>query len=242
MQRRKMRGAWAHLALRGALMLSLLSTHGFAQNASDKAAAETLFDEGRTLLDQGQTEQACEKFAASQRLDPAPGTQLNLADCYERVGRVASAWINFREALALAKNAGDKNRARIAQDRATKLEPKLSRLTIVVPDAVRSLSGLRITRDGAAVDAALWGSAVPVDPGKHTLVAEAPGHQAASLDFEIGEADKQKTIEIPPLAEASAAPAAAAPAAPPPAPAPAQPALKVEPKSSSQRTWAAADR
>ncbi|HEY3237410.1 MAG TPA: hypothetical protein VGJ84_22005 [Polyangiaceae bacterium] len=140
-----------------------LSTPAQAQSAGDKAAAEALFDEGRKLMQEGKLEPACRKFEASQRLDPAPGTLLNEADCWEKLGRTASAWVSFREAAALARNAGDTKRASAATQRAAALEPKLARLKITVPDAVRSTSGLTVKRDGEKVDAALWDSPIPVD-------------------------------------------------------------------------------
>src|SRR3954467_7016553 len=62
---------------------------------ADKAAAQSLFDQGRSLMTKGQYAQACPKLAESQRLDPGLGTQFNLADCYEHLGQTASAWAGF---------------------------------------------------------------------------------------------------------------------------------------------------
>ncbi|MCL2451247.1 MAG: hypothetical protein FWD17_20060, partial [Polyangiaceae bacterium] len=62
--------------------------HAFAQTASEEAAAEALFEQGRDLMLAGRVAEACPKFAESERLDPAPGTLLNLATCYERNGQV----------------------------------------------------------------------------------------------------------------------------------------------------------
>jgi hypothetical protein len=59
--------------------------------SADSAAAEALFREGRDAAKHGDLETACADFAESQRLDPAPGTLLNLAECEEKLGRVASA-------------------------------------------------------------------------------------------------------------------------------------------------------
>ena len=55
------------------------------------AVAEHLFQEARVLVERGDYAAACPKLEASQKLEPAVGTQFNLADCYEHVGRTASA-------------------------------------------------------------------------------------------------------------------------------------------------------
>ena len=59
---------------------------------SNKATAEALFTEGRALATSGKCAEAIPKFQASQKLDPGVGTLLNLAECYEQVGKTASAW------------------------------------------------------------------------------------------------------------------------------------------------------
>src|SRR5690349_11155528 len=103
----------------------------FAQSATDKAAAEALFQQGHTLLIANKLDEACPKLAESLRLDVGLGTMLYLAECYERSGKTASAWAQFREAQATA--AKDKDpREKVARDRADKLEPNLSKLSIVV--------------------------------------------------------------------------------------------------------------
>ena len=75
----------AKTALFVALALGPLTAH--AQTAENKAAAEALFDEGRALMDKGDIGGACREFEESDRLDPAPGTLLNLAGCYDGLGQ-----------------------------------------------------------------------------------------------------------------------------------------------------------
>jgi tetratricopeptide (TPR) repeat protein len=71
---------------------------------ADKAAAQTLFDEGRKLMAKGMFADACPKLAESQKLDPGVGTQFNLSDCYEKMGQTASAWAGFLEAASARKS------------------------------------------------------------------------------------------------------------------------------------------
>jgi hypothetical protein len=168
-----------------------------AQDAANKAAAEALFREGRALYDQGQYPAACAKLAESQKLDPAPGTLLNLGGCYEKNGQTASAWATFKEAMAASHVKGRTDWEDLARTRAAALEPTLSRLTIAVASKA---DGLAVTRDGKDVGSAEWGTAIPVDPGSHVVDAQAPHrkpfHQSidvpsggASLTVSVGELD-----------------------------------------------------
>lgn len=177
----------------------------FAQSAADKAAAEVLYDEGVKLLTAGDLAQACPKFAESLRLDTGIGTMLYLAECYERQGKTASAWAQFREAQASAGAKEGDNRGRVAKERADRLEPKLSKLLVVVPPEA-AIDGLVVTRDGTAIGRALWGTETPIDPGAHVIRVSAPGRIARDLTVDVkGEAAHEKIV-IEPLALAPPAP------------------------------------
>jgi hypothetical protein len=144
-----------------------------AQTTSDSVTAQALFDDARDLMAKGRYAQACPKLEESQRLDPGSGTLLNLAACYEHEGRTASAWTKFLEAAAAAQAGGNAERASAARERAAALAPRLARITIRVTDV--ETAGLEVRRDGAIVSAAQQGTAIPVDPGAHTVVATVPG-------------------------------------------------------------------
>ena len=168
--------------------------------ANDKVTAEALFGDGRKLMAAGNFRQACPKFEASLRLDPGVGTMLNLADCYEKNQQTASAWAQFREASSAARAAGSKEREDLARQRAAALEPKLSRLTITV-----GTQTVRVTRDGAPVDPAALGSAMPIDPGRHVIEATAPGKQKASKTVDVPAGSARVSVEIPILADDTSA-------------------------------------
>ncbi len=193
-------------------------------SASDRAAARVLFDDARKLMSAGNYADACPKLEESQRLDPGIGTQFNLADCQEHVGKTASAWTNFLEAASSAKAAGQAPREKAARERAAAVEAKLSRLSVVVQGG--DVFGLEVKRDGAPVGKALWGTAVPIDPGAHTIVATAPGKKRFEQKIVVGQGGPTALVTVPKLEDdpsAAAAPIAPVPAGPL-APAPVEPA------------------
>lgn len=161
----------ARRALAVGASLWLASSVAGAQEG-DPAAAQALFNQAKELMRQGKSAEACPKLQESNRIDPGIGTQFHLADCYEKVGRVASAWAQFLGVASQARAAGHTEREKAAQRRAEKLEPRLPRLTVAVAEASK-VAGLEIRRNGALVGAAQWGTPVPVDPGEIELTASA---------------------------------------------------------------------
>jgi len=185
----------------GLLSLALLSLSGVSQGqqrSTDIALAEELYREARELMDQKRYEEACKKFAESQRIDPATGTLLNLAACHEAMGLTATAWVEFGEALLAARRDQRPDRVQFAEEALRGIEPKLSRLTVVVPPESR-IEGLEVRVDGAAIGSAAWGVSAPVDPGTHRIEASAAGRKPWSAEVKVGaEADKQ-SIQVPSL-------------------------------------------
>jgi hypothetical protein len=186
----------------------------WAQGAADKAAADTLFLEGKKLITAGDTEAACPKFEASLAKLEQLGTQLALASCYEKLGKTASAWGAFRAAASTARKARDVQRQRFAEEHAAALEAKLSRLVIKVEPGYR-IDGLAVKRDGVEVLPAELGSPVPVDPGEHTVEASAPGWNAWSQQVAVTMPGVVEVI-VPALGKAPVKVEEPAPPPPPP--------------------------
>jgi hypothetical protein len=166
--------------------------------AEDKAAAESLFQDALKLIGNNKYAEACPKLEASNKLDPAVGTLFNLGDCYEHTGRTASAWSSFGEARRFAERLKDA-RSTDAAEREKALEPRLARLVVQISEKA---DGLVVLRDKKPVDAALIGSAVPVDPGKHTVEAQAPGREPWSTTVDVPDQPGTVTTVVPPLAAA----------------------------------------
>jgi serine/threonine-protein kinase len=194
-----------------ALALGVLTSRtALAQSATDSATAESLFNEALALLADQEAARACVKLEESQRLDPGVGTLLYLADCYQQLGRTASAWATFRDAAYLAKIKADEREA-LAIEYALALEPQLSYLTL----EVTSEPGveLKLVHDGKPVSQALWGTAFPVDPGAHHLDASAAGKRAWSHTLDVPEGPSRERVVVPLLQAAEPRAAAVLPAA-----------------------------
>ena len=195
-----MRIRWTIATSLKALLLTLLlaptALHA-EPTAGERATADALFRDAKRLMKKKAYDEACPKLAESQRLDPQGGTLLNLAVCHARQGLTASAWVEFQEALALAKEAKRRDRIHLAEREIVKLEPRLSRLTIQVPETAR-VEGLSIRRGNVEVAAAAWGTPVPVDPGRVEISATAPDHEAWSTSVTLEEKD-DKTVTVEPL-------------------------------------------
>jgi hypothetical protein len=190
---------------------------GLARADGSQAAAQALFDEGRKLMGEGKYGEACPKFADSEKLDPAPGTLLNLAKCYDKNGQTASAWVTYRDAEAISKKTGHQDWVGMAHDRAAALAPKLVRLTVNVPPT-SEIEGLQLARDGVALAKSEWNTAIPVDPGPHTIEATAPNTRKWTTSVTVDPGAGSSVVTIPQLEVERIAPVPAP--TPPPAPAP----------------------
>jgi serine/threonine-protein kinase len=183
-----------------------------APSAPEKAAAEALFEEGAALVEKGELATGCSKFAASQELDPTLGTLLRLGDCYDRLGKTASAWASFKQAASLARASAQSEREAIANERVADLETRLSRVRLVVGKA-NATPDLQIKLGGVVIPRASWGTLLPVDPGPQRVEASAPGHETWSQELVVLAGPASRDFEIPALkASVESAPSAEMPA------------------------------
>jgi hypothetical protein len=184
-----------------ALLTLSLSQPVLAQIApADEATADALFKEAQQLMAAGNYGAACPKLAVSEHLDPAQGTLLNLGDCLEKTGAVASVFGAFTEAEVLAHKAGDKLTQDEAARRAKLLEGKLPKLAIVVAPEAR-VPGLAITLDGKPLEDAILGSPLPIDPGDHAVEATAPHKLRRTSTLTVKPGPGTTTVNVGPLVE-----------------------------------------
>jgi serine/threonine-protein kinase len=200
----------------GALITLVLCLAARPVGASD-AVAESMFRSAIEKMEAGQFADACPLLEASFAREERSGTLLMLANCYENVGKTATAWATYRDAASLARTEDRLHIAEKAETYAKPLEPKLSKLVVVVADAP---SGLEVRLDDRLVPPASFAVAFAVDPGPHRVEARAPGHTTWSLQVVIGDDADRQTVRIPSLTRVSP-PAPSPPlTAPEPSPSP----------------------
>jgi len=173
------------------VLLALAGT-AYADDGSADARAKALFDEGKTAFAEGNYGVACDKLAASYKLAQLSSTRGLLAACYEKIGKLASAWVAYRDSAAIAERQGNAERAQAARDKAAELEPKLAKLAIDVK-AVATIAGIEITIDGVAQPRAALDGPLPIDGGPHVIAADALGYKKWTTTIDIADGEKQRT-------------------------------------------------
>jgi hypothetical protein len=189
-----------NLGLITGLTIGLAAMPARSDICVDRPTADALAEAASELIRKGDYRQACANYHKSARLDPNTRRYLKLAECQERVGMTASAWLTFAEARDRAEERGEKDLAAIARQSAGRLEGALIRVAIVAPEA-SEVAGLEIRRDGALVPPAALGVAVPIDPGPHVITAKAPGRQTWSTQIAFVPGKTTVTVIVPNLSD-----------------------------------------
>ncbi len=221
------------------IAVSLATIRSFADESKpDRAAAIALFDQARQLMKDGNYNAACPKLEESLKLLPGVGIRFNLSNCYEHIGRTASAWSGFRAVASASQRAGHQERETDARERLKALEPRLTRLLVDVPTAHENTT---VTRNDTPIGKPSWGLAIPVDPGQYSIVARAPGKQPWEKTITAAGEGVTVRVVVPPLADL---PVVQPPVVhPKPVPAPRSTAppfsnnLPTEPVDSAARPW-----
>lgn len=152
----------------------------------DSPGAEALFRAGREASERGDLETACLRYEESYRLESAVGTLLNWAICNDDLGRLASAWEQYRRILELF----DKKDPRIAmvRERLAKIESRVPYVTLSFE--ATTPPGSEARRDGVPVARASLGVPLPMNPGVHEVVVTAAGRKPARFTIKLEEGQR----------------------------------------------------
>jgi hypothetical protein len=160
--------------------------------ANDPVAADALYQAGKQLVVEKKYTEACAKFDASYKLDPTLGTLLNLADCYEKAGKIATSWATWGAAIEQARRDKDE-RLDFARDRREALAPRLPKVVIRV---YGMLPGIDVYWDEGKLAPGAFGTEMPTDVLEHRLVVRRDDG-VTLLDQKVQVRDDGKRTEIP---------------------------------------------
>lgn len=180
-----------------ALALSALlywSPSARAQSAADKATARATASEGIKLFNAGDYAAALDRLKRAQALYDAPPHLLYMARAQIKLGQLVEASENYqllvRYDLGAAPPPAFTNAVEEGRKELAALEPKIPTLKVLVtPEDIESLE---LSIDGRSVSTAVVGLNRPINPGDHTVVAQAPGYITVEdqVTLEEGQAEE----------------------------------------------------
>jgi len=186
-------GRWAR-ALYVTTAISLLAAPALAQQ--DTADSLRLYKEGWRLYQEKQYAEACPLLERSLAAAPTLRTRGALALCYEGQARWASAYKTWKGVADQAKQEGatEAQRMKRANQKVAELAPKVAQ---VVFQVAPGSPDVKVFLDGQQLAATELGTAVPIDPGTHTVDANASDRVPWHGTFELGKTDEGKTRSFP---------------------------------------------
>jgi len=196
-----------------------------ADDEADRGQARALGQAAYDAASKGDWAKAEDLFHKADSLFHASTLLLGLARARAHLGKYVEAWEDYHRIIieTLPPNAGPalKKAVEDAKTEIATVEGKQAHATLTVT-GLPATATPRVTLDGMPVGAAALGTARAVNPGSHTLHAEADGFKPADATFTVAEGASTTAsvaLEPGPPAPAVAAPpadgATPAPGAPP---------------------------
>lgn len=130
------------------------------------------------------------------RPESTPALQ-GVAQCYDKIGKTASAWAKYRELQVEFKVHGDTEHSQAAGARAEELGKILSTLTIKRQST--DATGFLLRLDSEEVPQVMIGTKINVDPGQHVLQATAPGFEVWETKIVVGARPEAREVQLPAL-------------------------------------------
>lgn len=189
----------AALALTIALaaLIGVAAAPALAQD--DTARARQLFEEGVEFADQGQFQEAANRFRQVLQIRSAAAVQYNLALALVELGEYVEArdLLQQVERDSSARQPMRRDARRVRQ----RIEPKIAHLTIELTDDVE---GVEVVVDGRPLSSMDLGVRMAVDPGRHTIGMRYNGRSVGTQPIDLVEGG-ERTLRLTPRGAPSAA-------------------------------------
>jgi hypothetical protein len=199
---------------------------GAQSSAQDRASARVLAEDADKKMTSGDFAGAAESFTKAYAFVPAPTIKVARAHAYIKLGRLIEAQQDLLDAARSDPQPGEPvswGEARHkALAEAETITPRLPLLLLGVTGA--PVDRVTLTVDGQPVAIATLGSPRAVNPGAHSLRAEAEGYLPSEQSVTLAEGEHKSVTFALTAAQPAVAPPVAEPAGPPPSPPVAPPA------------------
>lgn len=178
------------------------------QTEEDRSAARSLATQGLAAHKEGRFADSLDLFSRAETLVHAPPHVLYMARAAAKLGQFVRARELYlklmREELAANAPPAFRDAQTEAREEVKSIEPKLANLVISVkaPEGV----SYKVEMDKRPISAAVIGVPIPADPGKHQIIATAPGYQSKLVEVTLSEGGRDRAELV--LAPTGALPAA----------------------------------
>jgi len=162
-----------------------------AQGDGDLTRARATFQQAVELEQAGNCPAALPLFRRVGQVRMTPQVRFHIAICEAQLGRLVAALGGFELALADADSVGAGFRDEVEKN-IRELRARVPRLVIRRGEGAEAAS---IQLDGVELGDNSIGVEVPLDPGPHSVRAEAPGHERFEQTVTLAEGANQ-TLEI----------------------------------------------
>jgi hypothetical protein len=173
----------------GGLLAVVFAGRAWAQDSGDLATARTLGTEGLRLAETGNCKEAVDKLSRAEKLHHAPTTLERLGECEIAIGHYVDGTEDLRRVLRERIPEGSPSVFLTAQSRAkAALDQAIPHIAKVRVDVAGPSSGDVVLKiDNMPVSNATLGIERPIDPGSHTIEANAPGFKPSTQRFDVND-------------------------------------------------------
>jgi len=187
-----------------------------APEADELSQARAKFQQATELEQAGNFASALRLFREVGQVRMTPQVRFHIALCEEKLGKLVAALGGYELALSEADAMGPDFKKTV-EDRSVALRERIPKVII---ERGQGAEAATVELDGVSLGASSIGVEVPVDPGPHTVAAEAPGYTDFTTTISVPEKETETvSITLEKIAEGTVASPTSdkgiAPAAPP---------------------------
>lgn len=157
---------------------------------------DKLFQKAKKLHADKKFADACPTYEQVDQMDPAVGSKLNVAKCYEDWGRLATAYAWYDQADKMATAANDERAPKI-KELIEELDVNVPRMTLKIPEDADPDVIDTITLDGKPLPGGWLNTQQRIDPGPHVIEFVVNGQKKKKMAPVERGGESEISLDIP---------------------------------------------